>query len=61
MTLCELHTILQTAFDALAAVQDDMPDGVSLDTVFALGNALGSISQAKALVGRDIDQQPRVQ
>lgn len=57
MTLRELHTILQTAFDALGAVHGSVPDGVSPDTALALGYALGTISKAKAMVGRDIDQE----
>lgn len=56
MTLRELHAILQTAFDAVAVVHGNVPDGASSDTALAVGYALGSISKAKALVGRDIDQ-----
>lgn len=55
MTLRELHTILQTSFDAIAAVHGNVPDGVSSDTALAVGYALGSVAKAKALVGRDID------
>ena len=31
-------------------------DGVSTDTAFAIGEALGTLGKAKGLVGRDIDQ-----
>lgn len=30
-------------------------DGASMDTIFAVGEAMGVISKAKALLGRDID------
>ena len=56
MTLRELHTILQAAFDAIATSMGNVPDGASPDTALAVGYALGSVSKAKALVGRDIDQ-----
>lgn len=55
MTLHELHAILQSAFDALDAVRGGMPDGAGTDTAHAVGLAQGTISKAKALVGRDID------
>lgn len=55
MTLHELHAILQSAFDVLAGVLDNVPDGTSSDTALAVGYTLGTISRAKALVGRDID------
>lgn len=55
MTLRELHALLQSAFDALAEVRGNVPHGVREDTAMAVGYALGTISKAKALVGRDID------
>jgi hypothetical protein len=57
MTLHELHQILQTAFDTVAVVSGDVPDDLSPDSAFAVGAALGTLSKAKALVGRDIDQE----
>ena len=56
MTLTELHELLQAAFDSLATVHGHVPDGAGTDTALAVGYALGAISKAKALVGRDIDQ-----
>lgn len=55
MTLQELHTILETSFKALADVASGVPDGIGSDTAFAVGDALGTLSKAKALVGRDIE------
>lgn len=57
MTLHELRTRLQTAFDAVAAVRGNVLDGVRDDTALAVGCALRTIAKAKALVDRDIDQQ----
>jgi hypothetical protein len=34
-------------------------DGVSSDTLFALGEAAGIVAKVKALLGRDIDQAVR--
>jgi diacylglycerol kinase family enzyme len=55
MTLHELHAILQAAFDSMATVHGNVPNGTGNDTAIAVGYALGSLSKAKALVGRDID------
>jgi hypothetical protein len=55
MTLKEIHEVLQQAYVAVAALHGQC-DGVSLDTAFAIGEALGTLGKAKGLVGRDIDQ-----
>jgi hypothetical protein len=54
MTLQEVHGVLREALDRLARLHGEL-DSVSTDTAFAIGEALGMISRAKALVGRDID------
>ena len=50
-----LFDSLQRAFEDLATYRGALPDGISTDTAFAIGEALGVIAKAKALVGRDID------
>jgi hypothetical protein len=55
MTLKEIHAVLQQAFADVAALHGQMPDGIGVDTAFAIGEALGVISKAKSLVGRDVD------
>lgn len=54
MTLIEIHGVLTSAFHDIAALHGHVDD-VSPDTAFAIGEALGVIAKAKALVGRDID------
>jgi hypothetical protein len=56
MTLTEIHAVLRHAFDEIAMLRGQC-DKVSLDTGFAIGEALGTVAKAKALVGRDIDQE----
>lgn len=55
LSLTEIHARLQRAFNSLAEVHNNFPPSISDDTCFALGEALGVISKAKAFVGRDID------
>jgi hypothetical protein len=55
MTLTEVHAVLQQAFHDVRALHGELGSDVSPDTAFAIGEALGVISRAKALVGRDID------
>lgn len=43
----------------LYAIREGSFEGLSIDTVFALGEALGIVAKAKALVGRDIDEARR--
>jgi hypothetical protein len=52
-----LHALLQRAADELVEFRfrGAVPDSLSSDTAFAIGEALGVLSKAKALVGRDID------
>ena len=53
----ELHRILQEAYDTLQVVRArGLAMTIGPDTAFALGEALGTIAKAKALVGRDVDQ-----
>jgi hypothetical protein len=49
-----IHATLQFAFEELLRVSGNL-DGLSVDTIFALGEAMGIVSKAKAFVGRDID------
>jgi hypothetical protein len=49
------HSVLVKAFDTLLTCRP-MMHGVSPDTAFAIGEALGALSKARALLGRDIDQ-----
>lgn len=56
MTLTEVHAVLQQAFHDVLSLHGELDSDVSPDTAFAIGNALGVIEKAKALVGRDIDQ-----
>jgi hypothetical protein len=50
----DIHRTLQIVFEELLRVAQNF-DGLKMDTVFALGEAMGFVSKAKALVGRDID------
>jgi hypothetical protein len=54
MPLRDIHALLQHAFEQIASLRGECDD-VSTDTAFAIGEALGTISKAKGLVGRDID------
>lgn len=54
MTLEEVHAVLQHAFVSVESLRGALPD-VPSDTAFAIGEALGHIMKAKALVGRDVD------
>jgi hypothetical protein len=62
MTLKELHAALQDAFDTWSRAYErgELPlTEIGADTALALGYAMGSISKAKALIGRDIDDNAR--
>jgi hypothetical protein len=52
--LVEMHGKLRDAWDILLTFYP-VEAGMREDTAFALGQATGLISQAKALIGRDID------
>lgn len=54
MTHREIHAVLQKALDDLLTLYGQV-DGLSPDTCLAIGYAMGTLSKAKALVGRDID------
>jgi hypothetical protein len=43
----------------ISAANDRFPKGVSSDTIFAIGQLIGQIDKAKALMGRDIDEARR--
>ena len=53
-----VHGKLRTALHEVLETKD-MLDGASTDTLLAIGEALGIISKAKGLLGRDIDQASR--
>ena len=61
MTLAEIQEQLRIAHRALAAIRDDHLDGVSPDTAFALGEALGHVRHAEALVARDMNNHALAQ
>lgn len=53
------HSLLETCFDTvLKLVQSDGLDDFRGDTTGAIGEALGFLARARALVGRDIDDLP---
>jgi|HubBroStandDraft_2_1064218.scaffolds.fasta_scaffold266708_2 hypothetical protein len=50
------HAVLHAQYEEMCAlVFHGCPEGLSTDTAAALGFAVGSLSKAKALLGRDID------
>jgi hypothetical protein len=51
----QIHAVLFDAFKQLETLRGRC-DLISSDSAFAIGCALGGIDKAKALVGRDIDQ-----
>lgn len=59
-TMQQAHGQLEESLDELLAVSKLLTQltGVGNDTYFALGQAFGLISKAKALLGRDIDSLP---
>lgn len=57
-----LHATLQKAYELVLTLRvPDWPEGIGSDTAFAIGEAAGILSKAKALVGRDIDDARRQQ
>ena len=55
MSLREVHAVLQTAFEHVMTLRGQLSDDVGTDSAFAIGEAMGVLAKAKALVGRDID------
>ena len=55
------HAALTDARDRLLSVyvEGGAPEGLSTDSAFAFGEAIGVIAKAKALVRRDIDDAVR--
>ena len=49
-----IHTVLQRAWDSLAALYGEC-DALSSESRVAIGHALGAVERAKALVRHDID------
>jgi hypothetical protein len=49
-----IHAVLLDAYGRIASLRGNV-DTVSGDSAFAIGECLGQLSKAKALVGRDID------
>lgn len=54
MTPRAIHAVLAETLEKLVGLHGNC-DKVSPDTAFAIGLAAGTIMKAKALVGRDID------
>lgn len=54
-TLQEIHAILTTAYGAVAALYGHLPPEISVSSAFAIGEACGVLSKAKAMIGRDVD------
>ena len=52
--LQKARALMQEAFEHMATIGDHA-GFLTLDAAFACGEAVGSISKAKALIGRDID------
>jgi hypothetical protein len=52
--LQKAHALMQDAFEQMAQIGDHA-GFLTLDAAFACGEAVGSISKAKALIGRDLD------
>jgi len=57
VTLAEVQEQLRAAHRALAAIRDSNLQGVSADTGIALGELIGAIRRAEALVARDMNNQ----
>ena len=57
MKLEEIYKRLLEAFGLLGDMYGNLDGAIKVDTAFALGEALGVVSKAKALVGRDIDDE----
>lgn len=53
--LAHLHSILLTAHGELCAAMHGDIGFLRVDTAFALGQAMGAMDKAKALIGRDVD------
>lgn len=56
--LLEIHRILTEAYKLTISLYP-VKHPISSDTAYAIGEAGGILSKAKALVGRDIDDQRR--
>lgn len=54
-TLEEIHAILLIAHNAIASLYGRLPPDCSLMSAYAIGEARGVLSKAKAMIGRDID------
>lgn len=55
MTREEVHAHLRDVYELLTVLYGRLPVDTAPDTAFAIGEAAGVLSKAKALVGRDID------
>jgi hypothetical protein len=60
MALTEIHAVLQKASDGLKMLHGQLGNDVRPDSAFAIGQALGTIDKAKALIGRDIDDAAKL-
>lgn len=59
-TLEELHAALRRAMDEVGE-SHSFADKLQADTAFAVGEALGHLAKASALVGRDVDDKRAVE
>lgn len=57
MTLQQTFDLLQTIYEQLAITHNKLEHDCSPETAWAIGNACGTVSKAKALVYRDIEVQ----
>jgi hypothetical protein len=60
VTLEAIYENLALAAGLISEVRGALDGTVRADTAFALGEALGILAKAKALVGRDIDERPKM-
>lgn len=58
--LIAAHEKLQAAYDSLLTLRGDALLGAGPDTCVQIGMALGTLTAAKALVGRDIDMHRKL-
>lgn len=61
LTPTQVHAVLQKGFDEIVTLRGHIGNDLGNDTAFAIGESLGMIARAKALVGRDIDDAARKQ
>ena len=55
LTPRQVHAVLAQAYDTVLGLYGRIGTDLGPDTAMSIGEALGVIAKAKALVGRDID------